>query len=103
MDGAPERCTRSAATATAETRRRAAGREREFSETVPNVCLAKKTSNPAGYLVVGDTKSWTVDAAEFDALGFRWPKVLVVEMSAATSHIERTSIICAARSRQSER
>lgn len=47
--------------------------------TVPNVCLAKEASNPAVYLVVGDTKFWIVDPAEFDALGFRWPKVLVVE------------------------
>jgi hypothetical protein len=47
--------------------------------TFPDVSLVRESSSPAVHLVVGDTKFWIVDPAEFDALGFRWDKVRVVE------------------------
>ena len=47
--------------------------------TFPDVSLVREPSSPAVYLVVGDTKFWITDPAEFDALGFRWDRVRVVE------------------------
>jgi hypothetical protein len=45
---------------------------------IENVSLVKEQSNPAVYLIVGNTKFWVTDPAEFGALGFDWSKVRVV-------------------------
>ena len=47
--------------------------------TLPDVSLVRERSSPAIYLVVGDTRFWVIDPAEFDALGFRWDKVNVLD------------------------
>jgi hypothetical protein len=46
---------------------------------VENVSLVRESSNPKVYLVVGGTKFWITDPVEFDALGFRWERVRVLE------------------------
>jgi hypothetical protein len=45
---------------------------------IENVSLVREQSNPAVYLIVGGTKFWITDPAEFDALGFDWGKVRTV-------------------------
>ena len=45
---------------------------------VENVSLVREQSDPRVYLVVGDTKFWITDTAEFAALGFRRERVRVV-------------------------
>ena len=45
---------------------------------IQNVSLVREQSSAAVYLIVGDTKFWITDGAEFDALGFDWAKVRVV-------------------------
>jgi hypothetical protein len=45
---------------------------------IQNVSLVREQSSAAVYLIVGDTKFWITDGAEFDALGFDWSKVRVV-------------------------
>jgi hypothetical protein len=68
---------------------------------VPNVSLARETSNPAVYLIIGAMKFWIVDQAEFDALGFRWSKVLVVE-DGALGHLPETRLHAPPRTRPSD-
>ena len=69
--------------------------------TVPNVALVKEASRAAVYLVVGDTKFWIIDAAEFDALGFRWPKVLVVD-DGSLAHLPERRLHAPPRTRPSD-
>jgi hypothetical protein len=69
--------------------------------TVPNVSLAKEQSNPNIYLIVGDTKFWITDPAEFDALGFQWSKVLTVG-DGALSHFKNNILHSLVLTRPSE-
>lgn len=45
---------------------------------IQNVSLVREQSPPAVFLIVGATKFWITDPAEFDTLGFDWAKVRVV-------------------------
>lgn len=45
---------------------------------VENVSLVRERSDPAVYLIVGDTKFRIEDTAEFAALGMRWERVRIV-------------------------
>jgi PASTA domain len=46
---------------------------------IRNASLVRESSSPAIYLVVGNIKFWITSPAEFDALGFQWSKVRVVD------------------------
>ena len=56
---------------------------------VRNVSLVRETSSAAVYLVVGDTKFWITSPAEFDALGFEWSRVLIVDDGFLDGFVER--------------
>jgi hypothetical protein len=58
---------------------------------IRNVSLAKERSSPPVYLVVGDVKFWVIDIVEFDALGFQWDKVRVVE-DGALAHLRENRL-----------
>jgi len=68
---------------------------------MPNIALVREASHPAVYLVVGDTKFWIVDEAEFDALGFGWSKVRVVE-DGALVHLSENRLHAPPRMRPSD-
>lgn len=56
---------------------------------IENVSLVREKSRPAVYLIVGDVKFWIFSTAEFDALGFDWNKVRVVDDGALNSFTEQ--------------
>src|SRR5947209_10847432 len=56
---------------------------------IENVSLVKEQSQPAVYLIIGDIKFWIFSVAEFDALGFDWNKVRVVDDGALSSFVEQ--------------
>jgi hypothetical protein len=45
---------------------------------VENVSLVREQSNPAIYLILGNTKFWITDPTEFGTLGFDWSKVRIL-------------------------
>src|SRR2546425_772192 len=46
---------------------------------IENVSLVREQHRPEVYLIVGDTKFWIVDPNEFNALGFDWNRIRVVD------------------------
>jgi hypothetical protein len=56
---------------------------------IENVSLVRERSRSAVYLIVGDMKFWIVSIAEFDALGFDWNKVRVVDDGALSGFTEQ--------------
>ncbi len=47
---------------------------------IENVSLVREQHRPEVYLIVGDTKFWIVDPNEFNALGFDWNRIRVVDV-----------------------
>ncbi len=56
---------------------------------IENVSLVKEQSTPAVYLIVGHTKFWIGEPAEFNALGFDSSKVRVVDDGTLSSFTQK--------------
>ena len=61
---------------------------RAIAAGIQNVSLAREQSSAAIFLIVGKTKFWITDPAEFQALGFNSSKVRIVADGALASFTE---------------